>query len=161
MSREFRRVPPDWAHPTVETVEQAVALDVAYHESPGRHKIGDHVPQYATTFAEALDEWLAKVRDWELGPEEVRATAARVLGKRRAYFWEWDEMPPDPATHRVRTWEREEATSWQYYETTTEGTPLSPVCATAEEMAAWMIENDGYFKEHPDRALGYVLQDAW
>ena len=29
------------------------------------------------------------------------------------------------------------ATGWQLYETTSEGTPVSPVFATAEELAAW------------------------
>lgn len=30
---------------------------------------------------------------------------------------------------------------WQMWETTTEGSPISPVCDTPEELAAWLADN--------------------
>ena len=41
-------------------------------------------------------------------------------------------------------WSEEEATHLQMYESTTEGTPMSPVMATAEELADWLFENEAY-----------------
>jgi hypothetical protein len=33
-------------------------------------------------------------------------------------------------------------THWQMYEEVTEGTPISPVCASPEELARWMADHD-------------------
>lgn len=38
-------------------------------------------------------------------------------------------------------WPFSERTHVQYYESTTEGTPLSPVLPTVEELAAWCLED--------------------
>jgi len=39
------------------------------------------------------------------------------------------------------TWTPEEATHYQMYETCSEGTPISPPCATVEELARWLADN--------------------
>jgi hypothetical protein len=39
------------------------------------------------------------------------------------------------------TWSSEEATHLMMYETTTEGTPISPAFATAEDLARWLANN--------------------
>ncbi len=39
------------------------------------------------------------------------------------------------------TWSSKEATHLMMYETTSEGTPISPVFATAEELAHWLANN--------------------
>ena len=38
-------------------------------------------------------------------------------------------------------WPAAERTHFQMYETISEGTPVSPVCATAEELASWMADH--------------------
>lgn len=48
--------------------------------------------------------------------------------------------PPDPTNYMPR-WSREDRTHLQAYECTTEGTPISPVFATAEELARWLEEH--------------------
>jgi hypothetical protein len=36
------------------------------------------------------------------------------------------------------SWPEEARLAWQMYETTTAGTPLSPPCASAKELAKWL-----------------------
>jgi hypothetical protein len=38
-------------------------------------------------------------------------------------------------------WSQSECTHWQMYEEITEGTPISPVFATPEELARWLSDN--------------------
>lgn len=39
-------------------------------------------------------------------------------------------------------WPAEERTHLQMYETTSEGTPISPVMATPEDLARWLVDNN-------------------
>jgi len=39
-------------------------------------------------------------------------------------------------------WTDEEATHYQMYEDTTEGTPISPPMASPEELARWLVDNN-------------------
>ena len=38
-------------------------------------------------------------------------------------------------------WPAKERTHYQMYENTSEGTPISPVCETPEELARWLADN--------------------
>ena len=38
-------------------------------------------------------------------------------------------------------WEDEQCTHYQMYETCSEGTPISPICETPEELARWLADN--------------------
>lgn len=38
-------------------------------------------------------------------------------------------------------WPDEERTHYQMYESTSEGTPISPPCASEEELADWLVAN--------------------
>ncbi|WP_454629580.1 hypothetical protein [Bradyrhizobium cenepequi] len=51
-----------------------------------------------------------------------------------------DEPSPDPVSH-MPAWPTEARTHWQLYEVTTEGTPVSPPCASARELAKWLADN--------------------
>jgi hypothetical protein len=158
MTVEIRRVPPDWEHPRVRDAEEARRLSRGYFSD---FAVGDYRPQHAEHYDDALETWLAAVRAWERGEDPQRVVADQAFG-RRLHYWEWNGLPPDPSTHRTdRRWAAEEATAYQLYDTTTEGLPRSPVCATAEDLAAWLIANDDYFREFPERALPYVHQDRW
>lgn len=48
---------------------------------------------------------------------------------------------PEPS-HYMPKWKPEEATHFQLYETTSEGTPLSPIFATHQDLARWCVDND-------------------
>jgi len=56
-------------------------------------------------------------------------------------YSEWDgEMPV--ASNYMPEWPEEQKTMLMMYETCTEGTPISPPFATAEELAHWLAENN-------------------
>lgn len=62
------------------------------------------------------------------------AEAIAELGAEGYYTDFSDFMPP---------WPPEQATAFQVYEDTTEGTPLSPVLGTWQEVVAWLGEHHG------------------
>jgi hypothetical protein len=55
-------------------------------------------------------------------------------------YWEYEGDPPDRAYYRP-DWPEETRTHYQMYETTSEGTPISPVMQTPEALAQWLVEN--------------------
>lgn len=123
MGREVRRVPLDWQHP--------------------RDEYGHYVPLYDQVYEDAAAEWLANLRRWEDGthPDLIDDPDLKT---RMPFFWGWDGGPPDKERYRERHWTAEEATGYQFYETVSEGTPLSPVFASADELAAWLVSTQGY-----------------
>ena len=112
MGREVRRVPPDWEHP--------------------RDSKGNYMPMYDETFEEAAAQWKADFSKWESDPDS--------RGDHDCEFWEYDGNPPDREYYRPK-WPEESATHYQMYEDTSEGTPISPVIATPEELARWLVDN--------------------
>lgn len=77
----------------------------------------EYQPMHNQTFEDGLADHL------ELGAEEQAE-----IGR------------PDPAYYRP-AWPETMRTHLQMYETCSEGTPISPVCATAEELARWLADN--------------------
>lgn len=80
--------------------------------------------------------------------ESYRAAAERWLEGLRAfvpgtcdctYYWEHSGDPPDPEFH-MPEWDASERTHYQMYETTSEGTPISPVFADVESLARWLAD---------------------
>lgn len=49
--------------------------------------------------------------------------------------------PPNYGCDVMPQWPDSERTNYQMYEDTTEGTPISPVCATPKEIARWLADN--------------------
>ena len=49
-------------------------------------------------------------------------------------------LEPDREDY-MPNWAEEEKTHFQMYETCSEGTPISPVCETPEELARWLASN--------------------
>jgi hypothetical protein len=48
---------------------------------------------------------------------------------------------------------------WQLYETVSEGTPVSPVCATKDDLAAWLSSPEaGRNRMAPDAAAKFVAE---
>lgn len=54
-------------------------------------------------------------------------------------FSDWDGDRPDPADY-MPFWLETEATHFQMYETTSEGTPISPVVESPEKLARWLAD---------------------
>lgn len=121
MGREVRMVPPDWKHPKNDN-----------------HRLGgDYKPLYGRSYAKTAREWMANARAWDDGTHPDAA-------KHKAncpYWWEWDGGCPDPEDY-MPDWPADQCTHFQMYENTSEGTPISPVLATAEELARWLADNE-------------------
>lgn len=106
MSRQVRRVPADWQHPT----------------EPSRRGGVQYKPLH-DGYADAKAEWVAmyEAEGYEAATEYWGGTPMA------------EEYMPD--------WPEAERTHLMMYETTTEGTPISPAFATPEELARWLANN--------------------
>lgn len=91
-----------------------------------RDRERNYKPLFDSTHAEALQEWQKGYSAWQDSPQ------ADCL------FEEWEGPAPDPEYYRPE-WLREPS-CYQIYETVTEGTPVSPVFVSLNEMEAWLIE---------------------
>ncbi|MFI1889827.1 hypothetical protein [Streptomyces jumonjinensis] len=99
---------------------------------------------------DSTDEWKAASKiikaagldpdTWGICPAcHGHASTEKYPGQRADYeAWE----PTDPPT----------GDGWQLWETVSEGSPISPVLATADDLAAWM--------SHPDRGRDWVPQET-
>lgn len=140
MSREVRRVPADWAHPTDEHGDY-----IHLHD-------GWELARAQLLYDEALEAWESEVG----GAYERRYDGWMFVhmmeDKRNGSSLDaWHGARPDPADYMPR-WPDEERTHLQYYEATTEGTPLSPVCETVEQLGEWMDANG-----HGPEGVEFVL----
>jgi len=100
----------------------------------------DH-PHHDETYEHARAAWQAGKARWESGedPDSLRY---------RQYSWEdWHgEEPDDPAYYRPE-WPEGTPLGYCYYTTVTEGNALSPVFATSEELADWLVSHEGMSPE--------------
>lgn len=114
MGREIRRVPKGWQHP----------MD----------RSGVYRPLYDVDYDTAAKEWLENLMVWERDEEWKEAEDCR-------HYWDWDGPPPVDSYYRPKF--EEDPTHYQIYETVSEGTPVSPVFETLNEMTEWLVEQ-GY-----------------
>lgn len=131
MGREIRRVAPGWKHPLRN------GKDWPSDQFP---TVETFRPQFESRepYIEMLRKYLAEYESWERGDHPSRRDSD---GNLHAFpFHEWDGGPPDPDA-QMPFWTDEERTHFQMYEDTSEGTPISPVCATREEVARWCADN--------------------
>lgn len=130
MGREIRKVPSDWVHPKT-TRQQWTGKDFEFVET------NDYKPLYDKDYETAAQEWIAEFDQWRAGTHP---------NQRDYYFWDYDS-PPSQNTCRKRKWTTEEATCYQIYETVSEGTPVSPVFATLDDLVEWCVAQ-GYSRSH-------------
>ena len=83
----------------------------------------------------ALRQWLTSVYAWERGDDPQRE-AAEKEGIR--YYWDWEMPSPNPECYRPVY--STAATCYQVYETVSEGTPISPVFETENELIEWLVK---------------------
>lgn len=125
MGREVRMVPKDWEHPKDER--------------------GNFVPLFpgARALRELREEWDENERQWLKGLVTDFKGGWKPLEDCPAHikhYSQWAGLRPDPADY-MPDWPESERTHFQMYENTTEGTPISPVMASAEELAQWLADN--------------------
>ena len=123
MGREVRRVPGNWEHP--------------------KYPNGDFVPLYdGSSFTDELREWEKHAAKWAEGLYYSWEGGWIPLedGKKSVGFEEWYGHKPYPDDY-MPEWPEEERTHLMMYETTSEGTPISPAFETPEELAQWLADN--------------------
>jgi len=92
-------------------------------------EVGGFIPMFDDDFESASDEWKRGYEQWKTNPK-----------RNDCEYWEYEGNPPERERFHPK-WTDEERTNFQMYETTTEGTPISPVMETPEELAQWLVDN--------------------
>ena len=125
MGREVRRVPKDWQHPKDDR--------------------GRYIPMFDSSYAAAAAEWEEEYAQWCKGFVRAYGKAEKWEPRDPQYasmrFEEWHGRRPTPGDY-MPDWPESERTHLQMYEDTSEGTPISPVMETAEELARWLADNN-------------------
>lgn len=86
---------------------------------------GNYIPLFDETYIEALREYEKECLAWQDEPQDGYS------------FEEWHGARPSPDGYRPE-W-TEKATYYQIYETVTEGTPVSRVFTSLDEMRTWLV----------------------
>lgn len=138
MGREIRRVPLDWQHPQY-TEEDMITRPYIRNWTQPRYKPlfpGDRLGLRTT-------EWDAEFKAWCEGErlvveKEDLKLAAKYEGLSDLdSFNEYSGSKPDPNDY-TPVWTPEEAVGYQVYEDVSEGTPVSPVFQTTDELITWL-----------------------
>jgi len=149
MSREIRRVPPNWEHPKKETFDYRTGQTVERYQ-----------PMYDGSYTAAMDEWIDGYMLWKSGkhpsqleyPEETAGIN----------FAEWWSSPPDHEYYHPE-WTEEEATWYQVYETVSEGTPVTPPFETQDELIEYLVKNGDFWDQQRRKEGGRFSMpcDPW
>ena len=127
MGREVRRVPKDWEHPKNEEGRY-----IALFDNTG-------------SFAESDEEWMEGWEKWQQGlckqyGEDEKWGPIDPECKHMRYS-DYAGSRPSPDDY-MPNWPEDKRTHLMMYETTTEGTPISPAFETPEELARWLDDNN-------------------
>ncbi len=124
MGREVRRVPPDWQHPNKYDRPKPL-----FYGAGGRYE-------------KQAREWLAEAIKWSQGerPDYARDEAPE-------FYWDWDGAPREADDYMLVGVPDAACTHFQLYESTSEGTPIGPVCATLDEVATHAAEHASVFAD--------------
>jgi len=121
MGREVRMVPADWVHPRDGFYANGDVRYVSLHD--GRD------------FAGRLADWESEAAKWNAGEYPSYASEEN---KSMSYI-EWAGDRPEPSDYMPQ-WPESERTHLMMYETTSEGSPISPAFETPEELARWLAD---------------------
>jgi hypothetical protein len=125
MSRSVRRVPAHWVHPK-DAHEQYIPL----HDGADYERRTREWDQEASKWQEGLQRSYTDPTAWVPIEADLQGiTYAECAGDR-----------PDPRDYMPQ-WPATQCTHWQMYEEVTEGTPVSPVCGSPEELARWLADH--------------------
>jgi len=131
MGREVRRVPQNWEHP--------------------KDADGSYKPLFKEAYAKACQDWKEGFLLWENKQDPY----ADKEDYAKYEYWDYAGMPPEEKYYSP-DWKQEERTHYQMYETTSEGTPISPVKETPEQLAKWLTDHGA--SSFADRTATY---DQW
>lgn len=142
MGREVRRVPVGWEPPKIWV-------------SRIRGQVEEYQPQHDETFAKAAREWMDECLAWENGthPDAAEEKAEHP------FYWQWAGDPPEPEFYRP-DWAALglDPSGYCLYETVSEGTPVTPVFATEEELIEYLVAKGDYWDQ--ERRTGGWERDS-
>lgn len=144
MGRELRKVPENWEHP--------------------KNERGNHQPLFNEYYGDALSEWIKSNEEWQNGTHEDLKDRPELKEEYPQYAM-WSGNPPDVEYYHKVKYDESELTHIQLYETTSEGTPLSPVFPKDEfeKLCEWASENAttfGSFKASKEEWMN-MLNDGF
>lgn len=122
MGRELRKVPANWEHP--------------------KNDNGKYQPMYDKFYLDAFNKWLENHNQWLDGTHpDLKENPERK--EEYPFYSMWDGNPPEVEYYQTKKYSAEELTHIQLYQTTSEGTPLSPVFKADEfeKLCEWAAEN--------------------
>ena len=132
MGREIRRVPKDWQHPT-----EHGRLKPLFYGAGGRYE-------------KQAREWLAEAVEWSSG-----ARPAYAGEDAPEFYWDYEGGPREAESYMLVGVSDEACTHLMLYESTSEGTPLSPAFETVEAVAEWAAEHATTFADFK------ATKEAW
>jgi len=143
MGRELRKVPANWEHP--------------------KNDNGSYQPMFNRFYGDALSEWLEEHQKWEAGTHEDLIDKPERK-EEYPFYAMWGGNPPDVEYYQTKKYAPEELTHIQLYETTSEGTPKSPVFKADEleklcEFAAENCTTFGSFKATKEKWMQMLKDD--
>lgn len=142
MGREVRRVPPNWEHPK-EWVMRPKGL------------VEEFKPLYGRSYEADAEEWIREFDDYRTNPEHAEDRAAHP------YYWDWNGMPPDRDSYvPYDAADKSLCTWWQCYETVSEGTPVTPPFATADELIDYLSTHGDFWEQRRARDEGRPLNPS-
>lgn len=138
MGREVRMVPANWEHPKYDANHPEVV-------NKGRtFLVGQYVSKFKESYNQAVIDWNDGKNQWENGLCPTYSSTGPKYAPKSEYEKKisWREFAgPKPKTEDyMPNWTEEERTHYMMYETTSEGTPISPAFATPEELAKWLAD---------------------
>lgn len=92
-------------------------------------RAGRYQPMFDESYQDALAERATALAGWPSDPSSKTYSFEEYYGE-----------APDPARYRP-AWHEESRTHLMMYETTSEGTPISPAFETPEDLAWWLVNN--------------------
>lgn len=120
MGREVRKVPADWDHEK-------------YSDKP----LFDNFNKKLTNWLEGFNQWGNGYRFNYNDEKWIPITE----DEKQYSYTDWAGDRPDPSDY-MPDWDESERTHYQAYENITEGTPISPVFATEEEVIDFLVFTD-------------------
>jgi hypothetical protein len=108
-------VPKDWKHPTQDD--------------------GRYIPLFDSHFETHAADWDEECAEWESGIYPDYADEE----SRKLSYSEWAGERPDSNDY-MPSFPEGSATYYMMYETTSEGTPISPPFETPEQLASWLYK---------------------
>lgn len=132
MGCEIRKVPKDWEHPQ--------EWNTLYNEMKNK-------PLFEGkngAFKKDAGEWMEGCIKWHQGIHPDQKEEA--YDNKNKYCWEWFGSPPEPKEYMPDFGDN--ATHLMLFETTSEGTPISPAFETLDEVCQYAENNCFTFAKH-------------